>query len=157
VRSLADLGITLRSSIDDDARNKETGKLYFDADKFEEAWNRDPEAVQKFFFDEREYLDSKGETVTANYGWAQKFTDVVNKLAGDADQVGKVNARLDTLTETIDRNDIRLAFMQERLDFKRNMYLKQFYAMEQAMARMSNDMSAVGNIANAWQQNYSSG
>ena len=157
IRSLADLGITMRSHIDDGGRNPETGKLHFDEDKFLEAWERDPEAVQKFFFDEREYLDSKGETVKANYGWAQKFSDVCDTLIGSIEQTGKVNARLDTLTETIDRNEIRIEFLTERLEFKRQMYMKQFIAMEQAMARMSNDMNAVGNISNAWQQNYSSG
>ncbi|MCL2710595.1 MAG: flagellar filament capping protein FliD [Planctomycetaceae bacterium] len=154
IRSLADLGITMRKNLDDTGVNKETGKLIFDEDKFQEAWARDPEAVQKFFFDEREYTDKDGKTTTVSVGWAQKFTDLADSFQGDGAILGKIPARLDTLTTQIDRNDLRIEFMEQRLEFKRQMYLKQFYAMEQAMARMTGDMSAVSNIANAWQSNW---
>ena len=161
VYSLADLGITIRRNFDDVAEgiggHSGTNTLVFDEEKFQAAWDRDPEAVQKFFFDERELVGSDGKTTTVNYGWAQKFSDLTDSLCGRADALGKVQARIDTLTETIDRNDQRVAYMEERLEWKRQMYLKQFYAMELAMAQMTSDMSAVGNIASAWSQNYSSG
>jgi flagellar hook-associated protein 2 len=155
IRSLADLGITMRRNLDDGAHNRETGKLVFDEDKFEEAWRRDPEGVQKFFFDEREYPNSDGTTRKENVGWAQRFTDLADTFQGTtAGGGGKIMTRMDTLSTQIDRNDQRIEFMEQRLEFKRQMYLKQFYAMEQAMARMTSDMSAVGNIANAWQSNW---
>jgi flagellar capping protein FliD len=157
VRSLADLGISIRRSLDDTGLNEETGTLSFDADKFEEAWARDPEAVQKFFFDEREYTDKNGNVTTVNYGWAQKFSDLVDTLVGSVEVTGKTPARINTLTEQIDRNMERISFLEGRLEFKRQMYLKQFYAMEQAMARMTSDMSAVSNIASSWSSNYNSG
>ena len=161
IYSLADLGITVRKNYDDVAEgigsNTGTNTLVFDEDKFLAAWEKNPEAVQKFFFDEREHVGSDGKTTTVNYGWAQKFSDLTDSLCGRADALGKVQARIDTLTETIDRNDQRVAYLEERLEWKRQMYLNQFYAMEQALARMSNDMSAVSNIATAWTQNYSSG
>jgi len=157
IRSLADLGITMRMNLDDTGVNKETGKLYFDEDKFEEAWARDPEAVQKFFFDEKEYPNADGTTKKVNVGWAQKFSDLADSLVGTASLAGKAQSRLDTLTTTIDKNDQRIAFMEERLEWKRQMYLKQFYAMEQAMARMTTDMNSISNIASAWQSNYSNG
>jgi flagellar hook-associated protein 2 len=161
IYSLADLGITIRQNYNDVNEgiggNSSTNTLHFDEDKFQAAWDRDPEAVEKFFFDEREYTDSSGKTTKVNYGWAQKFADLTDSLCGRADELGKVQSRIDTLTQTIDRNEQRVAYLEERLEWKRNMYLKQFYAMEQAMARMTSDMSAVTNIATSWAQNYSSG
>jgi len=161
IRSLADLGISMRSNYGDVEEgigvNSQTGKLNFDEDKFQEAWDRDPDAVQKFFFDEKKYTDSSGKETTVNYGWAQKFSDLTDSLVGRADTLGKVQARIDALTENIDRNEQRIASMQARLDWKEQYYLKQFYAMEQAMAKMTKDMSAVSNISNAWQTNYSGG
>jgi flagellar hook-associated protein 2 len=157
VRTLADLGITMRSNLHDEGHNRETGKLHFDEDKFEEAWRRDQDAVQQFFFNEKETTDRNGNVTTTNTGWAHRFSAMADSLVGSAESTGKVPARVDTLTMTIDRNDQRIDFMNERLMFKRQMYLKQFYAMEQAMARMSSDMAAVGNIANAWQTSFNSG
>jgi flagellar hook-associated protein 2 len=157
IRSLADLGITLRQSIDDTGLNKETGKLSFDEDKFEAAWARDPEGVQKFFFDEKEYTNPDGTVKKVSVGWAQKFTDMANSLVGDADILGKAPSRIDSLTTQIDKNEDRIAFLEDRLEFKRQMYLKQFYAMEQAMARMSTDMNSVSSIMSSWTANYSSG
>jgi flagellar hook-associated protein 2 len=161
IHSLADLGITLRKNATDIAENigsnASTNTLSFDAEKFQEAWDRDPEAVQKFFFQEREYIDSKGEKQTEKIGWAQKFSDLTDTLTGRADKLGKVQARIDTLTSTIDKNEERMAYLEERLKWKEQMYLKQFYAMEQAMAKMSGASSAVANIASAWQSNYNGG
>jgi flagellar hook-associated protein 2 len=157
IRTLADLGITLRRSLDDGAHNKESGKLVFDEDKFEEAWARDPEGVQKFFFDEREYPNADGTTRTVSVGWAQRFSDLADTFQGSATAgSGKLMTRMDTLTIQIDRNEQRIEFMEGRLEFKRQLYMKQFFAMEQAMARMTSDMSAIGNIANAWQSNWGS-
>ena len=157
ITSLADLGITLRSNLNDESTNRETGKLIFDEDKFEEAWARNPEAVQQFFFDEREYPNSDGTTRKVSVGWAQKVSDLTDNLVGAMNVAGKAPTRIDTLNIQMDRNDERILFMEERLEFKRQMLLKQFYAMEQAMARMTTDMNAVGNIANSWSSNYSSG
>jgi len=166
IYSLADLGITMKSSMTNfdaagDAsngqQNPETGKLVFDEDKFMAAWKRNPELVEKFFFDEREYTDSKGNVTKVQHGWAQKFVNTMDRLVGDADIQGKAPSRIDALDLQIDRNLQRISFMEQRLEFKRAMYLKQFYAMEQALARMSSDMNAVGNIASMWTQNYSSG
>jgi len=157
INTLADLGISIRRSLDDGGHNRETGKLIFDEDKFEAAWARDPEGVQKFFFDEREYPNADGTTRKESIGWAQRFTDLADSFQGSSSGGnGQIMTRMDTLTIQIDRNDQRIDFMADRLEFKRQMYMKQFIAMEQAMARMTSDMSAVGNIANAWQSNWGS-
>jgi flagellar capping protein FliD len=69
---------------------------------------------------------------------------------------GKVPARINTLKTRIDSNDERVAFMEARLEVKKQMMLNKFYAMEQAMAKMSSDMSTVSGIATSWTSNYSS-
>jgi flagellar hook-associated protein 2 len=143
----------MRSNYYDDGPNKETGKLIFDEDVFEAAWSRDPEAVQKFFFDEREIVGSDGKTTKVNYGWAQKFSDLTDSLIGGGEITGRAPSRIDSLSTQITRNDDRITFLEGRLEFKKQMYLKQFYAMEQAMARMSTSMSAVQNIASTWASN----
>ena len=166
IRSLADLGITMSSNAYDAATNsydptmtKVTGKLYFDEEKFMKVWERDSEGVQKFFFNEMETTDKSGNKVTVKTGWAQKFTDMADNLIGsnDGSIPGKVQARLDVLDQSMTRNEERIAFMEERLEFKRQMYLKQFYAMEQALAKMSSQSSSVANIMTSWSSNYSSG
>jgi flagellar hook-associated protein 2 len=166
IHSLAALGITMSSNAYDATTGtydptvtKVTGKLYFDEDKFMEVWGRDPEGVQKFFFNEHETVDKSGNKVTVNTGWAQQFTDMADSLIGSNDGalIGKVQARLDVLDQSIYRNEQRLEYMEERLDFKRQMYLKQFYAMEQALAKMSTQSASIANIASAWTSNYSSG
>jgi flagellar hook-associated protein 2 len=166
IYSLAALGITMSSNGYDPTTNtydptvtKVTGKLYFDEEKFLEAWDRDPEGVQKFFFNEVETVDRSGNKITVNTGWAQQFSDMADRLIGSNDGalIGKVQARLDVLDQSIYRNEQRIEYMEQRLEFKRNMYLKQFYAMEQALAKMSTQSEAVGSIMTSWSSNYSNG
>ncbi|GHT46956.1 hypothetical protein FACS189454_08880 [Planctomycetales bacterium] len=154
INSLADLGISLRSSVSDDGLNKETSKLVFDEDKFIAAWDRNKDAVQKFFFDEKTIIGSDGKETKVNQGWAQKFMNTVESLT-NIDH-GKAQMRWDTLERKITSNNERVEFMQARLDVKRQMMLNKFYAMETAMAKMSDDMSTVSNIASNWSSNMSS-
>jgi flagellar capping protein FliD len=146
----------MRRNLEDAGMNQETGKLHFDEDKFNDVWARDPEAVRMFFFNERETVDRDGKEITVNSGWAYRFSKMVDNLVGAADITGKLPARIDTLSVNIDRNEDRITFMEERLKFRQQLYMRQFIAMEQAMARMSSDMAAVGNIANAWQSSFNS-
>jgi flagellar hook-associated protein 2 len=156
ITSLADLGITMRKNVDDvDGQNSSTGTLIWDETKFQEAWDRDPEAVQKFFFEEKTRIASDGTEVKYNVGFAQKMTDLSDRLVGTDTITGSAQARLQVLAINIDKNEERVAFMEQRLEWKRQFLLSKFYAMEQAMATMSSDMSSVSNIATAWSSNYS--
>ena len=176
VRTLADLGITTKRSLEttvttnsdgkDEAEGEyvdlglDLGKLYFDEDKFQQAWDRDKEAVQKFFYNEKEVYDPKtGETTTTSTGWVQAFMDLSDKLIGSSDGAitGKAQNHMDTLQLQITRNEERIAFMEERLEFKRQMYMRSFFNMEQALAKMSADSSSIASIMSSWSSNYSSG
>jgi flagellar hook-associated protein 2 len=153
INSLQSIGISIRSNLEDESVNSSTGILTFDESKFDQLYESNPEGLQEFFFKEQEIIGDDGETTTIKTGWAQKFMDVANMLT---DYEGIAPQRMSTLTTKIEQNDERVAFMQERLDVKRLMMLNKFYAMEQAMAQMSSDMSAVTNISTAWTSNYSS-
>jgi len=153
ITSLRDLGITMRSNTYDTAVNTQTNTLTFDEEKFDALYASNPEAVQAFFFQERTTVDNEGKETTVKTGWAQAFMDVANSLAGDE---GIIYKEIDKLTVQIDKNDEDIARMTARLAVKEQQMLKKFYAMEQAMAKMSSDMSAVSAIATTWQSNYSS-
>ncbi|GHT17204.1 hypothetical protein FACS1894189_2660 [Planctomycetales bacterium] len=153
VTSLQDIGISIRKSTDDEDVNTSTGKLIFDEDKFTALWESNPDAIKQFFFKEQEILGDDGKPKTIKSGWAQSFTDVAESLTGVE---GKVPARINTLKTRIDSNDERVAFMEARLEVKKQMMLNKFYAMEQAMAKMSSDMSTISGIASSWTSNYSS-
>ena len=155
VTSLRDIGISIRSNLyDTDGTNRETNKLVFDEDKFDALYAENPDAIQDFFFQEQTITDSDGEEITIKTGWAQMFMDVANRLSGDD---GIVFREINKLNDQIDRNDRDSDLMTQRLAVKEQQMLKKFYAMEQAMARMSGDMNAISSIATSWAANSNSG
>ncbi|MDR1964572.1 MAG: flagellar filament capping protein FliD [Planctomycetaceae bacterium] len=153
INSLQSIGISLRSSIDDESVNLETGKLTFDEAVFDALYASNPDGVQEFFFKEQEILGDDGKATKITSGWAQTFMDAANSLV---DYDGMAYHERDTLDLKITKNEERIAFMEERLLVKRQMMLNKFYAMEQAMAQMSSDMNTVSSIASSWSSNYSS-
>lgn len=161
INSIQSLGVSVRSSIDDDGINKETGKLVFDEDVFDAIWETNPEGVQEFFFRQQTTLDPSGEldddgnpkTITQSVGWAQKFLDVADQYTGK--DSGKIYKELATLDTKITDNEERLGFLQGRLETKQQQLLNKFYRMETAMAKMSSDMNSISSISSNWSSNYS--
>lgn len=153
INSLQSIGITIRSSLDDDSVNTSTGTLTFDEDVFDTLYAANPDGIQEFFFKEQELLGDDGKTTAITSGWAQSFMDAANLLT-DYDGIAYIER--DTLDTKIAQNEERIAFMQERLDVKRTMMLNKFYAMEEALAKMSSDMNTVTSISSAWSSNYTS-
>ena len=154
ITSLMDLGVSIRSSIyDTDGTNRETGKLVFDEEKFDALYAENPDAIRDFFFQERTIIEN-GEEITIKTGWAQAFMDVADRLTGDN---GSVFLEINKLDDQITKNDEASARMTQRLAFKEQQMLKKFYAMEQAMAKMSADLSTISAITTNWSSNYSSG
>jgi flagellar hook-associated protein 2 len=155
ITSLQSLGITTQSAGYDDEglRIGGDGTLKFDETVFDSLYSSNPDSVRDFFYQATETTDAAGKTVTTKHGWAQSFEDAVNSLT-DPDY-GVVSRELNTLGRKIDSNEERITFLTERLDAKRLMMLTKFYAMEQTMAKMSDDMSSVSNIASSWASNLS--
>ncbi|MDR1271137.1 MAG: flagellar filament capping protein FliD [Planctomycetaceae bacterium] len=153
INSLQSIGITIHSSLDDESVNSATGTLTFDEEVFDNLYATNPDGIQEFFFKEQEILGEDGEPTTIKSGWAQSFMDAANLLT-DYDGIAYIER--DTLDTKITKNEERIAFMQERLDVKRQMMLNKFYAMEQSLAQMSTDMTTISSIASSWSSNYSS-
>ncbi|MDR3234572.1 MAG: flagellar filament capping protein FliD [Planctomycetaceae bacterium] len=151
ITSLADIGITIRSNVDDESINASTNTLTFDTAKFDALWETNKEGIQAFFFQERTTLDADGAETTIKTGWAQSFADSVDSIINS--DHGKVASRLEVLSIQIDANAERTDFLNARLEVKRQMMLNKFYAMEQAMAKMSTAMTTVSGIASAWSAN----
>ncbi|MDR0337836.1 MAG: flagellar filament capping protein FliD [Planctomycetaceae bacterium] len=154
INSLQSIGITMRPSTNDETANSSTGTLTFNEEVFDALFASNPEGLQEFFFKEQEILGDDGKPTTIKTGWAQSFMDAANLLT-DYDGIAYIER--DTLDTKMSKNDERIAFMKERLDVKRQTMLNKFYAMEQALAKMSSDMSAVTSISSAWASNYSAG
>ncbi|MDR2115576.1 MAG: flagellar filament capping protein FliD [Planctomycetaceae bacterium] len=151
INSLQSLGISLRPSIDDESINSSTGTLTFDETVFDRLYESNPDGIRDFFFKEQEISGEDGKPTTIKTGWAQTFMDAANLLT---DYNGIAYHERDTIDAKITKNEERIAFLQERLDVKRQMMLNKFYAMEQALAKMSSDMNTVTSISSAWSSNY---
>jgi flagellar hook-associated protein 2 len=123
VRSLSELGVKLT----------ETGKLSFDKDKFEAALQANPEAVKDFFTNEQN-------------GFAKKAKDVSDSLAGIDN--GSLLARNQSLQTNIEQNLARIEGLDLRLSRQRTRLTNQFYAMEQAISKLQQNMTSINSIQN---------
>ncbi len=127
IRSLSELGISYNDQ----------GKLEFDKDRFTKAYNRDPEAVKKFFSEEKK-------------GFSIKAKAVADSLAGT--KGGALIQRNTTLQTNIEFNLKRIDEWNTRLDTQRNRMLAQFYGMETAIAKTQGNLSVINNIQNLFKQ-----
>jgi flagellar hook-associated protein 2 len=121
IESLPELGVKLG----------ENGKLTFDRDQFNRVQADNPEAVKDFF------------TNTTN-GFSKRAKQVADQLAGV--ESGALLARNNTLQANIENNSSRIAAFDVRLEKERNRLLRQFYAMEQAISRLQNNLSSISRI-----------
>ncbi len=158
ITSLQDIGISIRSNLNDindgEGTGYDTNKLEFDEDKFDALYASNPDGIREFFFKEQTIIGDDGKETTIKTGWAQKFVDVSDSLVGT--DVGIAFKELEKLGNQIDQNTERSEYMSARLEVKRTQLLKKFYNMEQALAKMQSSMSAVSSIATNWSSNYSS-
>jgi len=117
------------------------GKLQFDEAQFREAFAEDPEAVKDLFT--RIVKDEDGET--KQIGIAAQIDNLLSRLTSSVD--GTLTLRDKTLQEQIDQYNERQAQLQERIDAKEQMLYNQFYAMEQALASLQTQQSALTTLA----------
>ncbi|MEZ6090088.1 MAG: flagellar filament capping protein FliD [Pirellulaceae bacterium] len=121
IKSLAEVGLRLT----------ETGKMNFDAAKLNEKLDSDPEAVKTFFTSE-------------TTGVSARLKKSVDSLAGINNSV--LLNRNRSLQERIDTNNQRIASYNTRLEKEESRLLAQFYAMEQAIAKLQSNQQFLGNI-----------
>jgi flagellar hook-associated protein 2 len=122
IRSIAELGISYNSQ----------GKLEFNKQRLDAALKRDPEAVKNFLS-------------ATNTGFSAKAKAVADTLTGI--KGGVLLQSTTTLQTKIELNSSRVESLNKRLDSERTRMLKQFYAMESAIAKIQSNLSSIGKIA----------
>jgi len=111
-----------------------TPKLQFDEAKFREAMAQDPEGVAALF-------------TQAKTGMGDYIGDRLERLAGSSGST--IKARLDAMQSRQDIFKDRIDFLDEMLERKETRLYNQFYAMEQALAAMQSQQSALTSLSNA--------
>lgn len=121
VRSLAELGVAI----------DEEGQLTFDKSKFLARSQSDPESVSAFFADE-------------DQGFVAKADALLETIVGKDNSL-LVN-RLETLQRQIDTYGDRITAWNARLDRNRERLTNQFFKLEEVVARIQNNLSAINQI-----------
>ncbi|MEM9020241.1 MAG: flagellar filament capping protein FliD [Planctomycetota bacterium] len=136
--SLAQIGIRVGTG----------AKLEFDQDKFQEALQTDRDAVEALLTLEQFELDpdtgEETETIAAQ-GVGVELQKLMDRLTDDID--GVVQGQLDVLSEQVRQNEQRIEELNERLDSKRERLEAEFLAMEQALARLQDQSSALTQLS----------
>ncbi|AZR73895.1 hypothetical protein BBF96_11145 [Anoxybacter fermentans] len=136
--SLMDIGITTTS--DDFGKS---GLLEIDETKLRDALEKNPDAVQKLFFEDKdgdETVDN-GETGVAAklYNEIQQYISTsTTTYNGRSYKVGIIPMRIDSLAQEIDRYDDQIETFEERLELVEARYWRQFTALEQALSQLYN-------------------
>lgn len=148
IRSLQELGLTFsKVAIDDngDPVPNTGGTLSFDETVFDTLYRTDPDAIEEFFYKQKKTYDfEKQEYTTVSDGFAARFKKTSDMLTAQSGSV--MAAQFDKYKTQISNNYTRAAEMIERLATKRTRLLKQFYAMEQNLAKIQNNVQYIEKI-----------
>ncbi|MDR3108978.1 MAG: flagellar filament capping protein FliD [Planctomycetaceae bacterium] len=149
LKSLADFGLTFSLTAVDETTGAPIhgsgGKLEFDETKFDALYESNPDAIEEFFFKQKEvYNFEKKEYEKVSDGFSERFKVIANSLTATE---GSLTAGLfASYKANIDKNYERATFMEARLQTKKNRMLKQFYNMEQVMAKIQGQMQYINQI-----------
>jgi flagellar hook-associated protein 2 len=121
LRSLPEIGVRLN----------DRGRLTFDKEQFDRTLAANPEAVQDFF------------TNSIN-GFSKRAREVSDSLASV--QSGALLARNNSIQQSIEQNTGRIASMDVRLERQRARLLQQFFGMEQAIAKLQRNLTAINQL-----------
>ena len=133
-RSLQDLGV----SIDGE------GRLSFEAEVFTEALAVDREGVESLLSAtlEEEPAESAGETPVVE-GLGPRLDSL---LEGWLSPEGRLQTIQDGITDRLQRNDDSIAALQTRIQAERERLLREFYVMEQTLARLQSQSNALAGL-----------
>ena len=107
------------------------GKLSVNETRLQEAFAEDPESLERLFTD-------------ADRGVAVQFEGLIDQLAGESSSL--LTFRTESLADKIESNVQRIDVLDSRLESERARLLKQFFAIEEAVARMQSDLAAIQGI-----------
>ena len=133
-RSLQDLGV----SIDGE------GRLSFEAEVFTEALAVDREGVESLLSAtlEVEPAESAAETPVVE-GLGPRLDSL---LEGWLSPEGRLQTIQDGITDRLQRNDDSIAALQTRIQAERERLLREFYVMEQTLARLQSQSNALAGL-----------
>ncbi len=112
-------------------RFNDQGKLDLDSGKLADAIESNQSGVEAFF-------------ATDDTGLIDKLSSLADRIAGESNSM-LIN-RSQTLSTQIDFNDQRITDLNSRLETERERLLKQFYATEEAIAKIQSNQSAINQI-----------
>lgn len=112
-------------------RLNDQGKLELDKQKLEAALEENPSDVENFF-------------TTDSSGLANRLSEIADRLAGEENSL--LLGRTETLGTQVLANNERVESMNGRLSRERERLLEQFYAMEEAIAKIQSNQSAIDSI-----------
>lgn len=121
IQTFAEVGLNMRDD----------GKLELDEEKLKARFAADPKAVEEFF-------------TTKERGVADKIDALIETLAGRDSSL--LVDRAIALASKVEVNEGRIAFMDERLERKREQLLKMFYNMELAIGKQQSNLNALAAI-----------
>lgn len=132
------------------------GKLTFNADRFRAAYDQDPEGVAELFSGFKQELPqpievapgatvANTEEIFSKLGVLEVLARVTNGLTDSID--GVLTRRKNTFDSQIKLQQNRIANFDVQLDQKRARLERQFFAMEQALAQLQTQQSAIGSLA----------
>ncbi len=122
IRSLAELGVSINDQ----------GDLSFDKSKLQARFTADSKAVTDFFSDE-------------TMGFAPKADAALERLVGKDHSM--LVGRVETLQKQMDFNAQRIDVWKIRLDRRRERLTAQFTRLEDVLARLQNNMTAIQQIS----------
>jgi len=112
-------------------RLNDQGKMELDQGKLEAALAENPSDVENFF-------------TTESTGLAHRLSDLADRLAGEENSL--LLGRTETLGSQVLANNDRIESMNQRLDRERERLLAQFFAMEEAIAKIQSNQAAIDSI-----------
>ena len=104
------------------------GRLEFDEERLQAAFESDPQDVRTFFTDETN-------------GLSAKFKSLLDSLAGEGTSL--LLTRNDVLQRQIETNTERIESLDKQLEAQRNQLLLDFYRMEQSIAKIQSGLQAL--------------
>ncbi len=128
--SLESVGISIQSD----------GKLSLNRSELEDAFTNNSNDLEQLFTDEDNGLIAQIDTA-------------IDRLAGDSNSV--LTRRTDTLNRQVESNNARIETITERLDREREALLLEFFQLEETVARLQNNLDAIGSIQPITIQNSS--
>lgn len=133
IKGLSDLGVEV----------DRYGKASLDTTRLKEQLTKNSNSVQNFFSREESIVvkDAEGNetTETKQVGFAQQMTSFINEYI--ADKTGIITTKSKTIDDMIKSLDTQITKFNERLDSKRERYIKQFTALDTAMMQAESQLS----------------